>query len=342
MKFIDEAKIEVVGGTGGNGCVAFRREKYVPKGGPDGGNGGDGGDVILEVDGGCNTLIDLKGKRLFKAEAGVNGRGKAMHGRRGRVQVVKVPPGTVVKTLNSEDVLADLVQVGDRYTAARGGRGGRGNLAFVSSTNRVPRRADPGASGEARTLRLELKLLADVGLVGKPNAGKSTLLSKISAAKPKVADYPFTTLRPVLGVVPWHLAKSFTVADIPGLIEGAHQGAGMGIRFLRHIERTKLILHLIDILDPESEDPLASFEKIHHELASYSEVLAKRQQWVVLTKNDSAPQEELAQVQKQFEEFGHRCFIISSISGHSLPELIQALGEEIFREDLFFVEDGSN
>lgn len=330
MKFIDEAKIEVVGGRGGDGCVSFRREKYVPKGGPDGGNGGDGGDVILEVDPGCNTLLDLKGKRLFKAEAGVAGRGKAMHGRRGRSEIICVPPGTVVKGLESEEILADLVQPGDRYIAAHGGRGGRGNLVFVSSTNRVPRRADPGEEGEQQILRLELKLIAHVGLVGKPNAGKSTLLTKISAARPKVANYPFTTLTPVLGVVPWQVDKSFTVADIPGLIEGAHTGAGMGIRFLRHIERTRLLLHLVDILDPEETDSIASFKKISQELSSYSEVLNQRPQWVVLTKADSVPKEEMRAVQKKFEQLGYPCFMISALSGQGLTEMIQKLGEAIF------------
>lgn len=329
MKFIDEAKIDAMGGRGGNGCVSFRREKYVPKGGPDGGNGGDGGNVVLEVDLGCNTLLDLKGKRLFRAEAGVSGKGKGMHGRRGRDEVVHVPPGTVVKAWEDEEILADLVKPGDSYIAAHGGQGGRGNLAFVSSTNRVPRRADPGEEGELQTLRLELKLIADVGLIGKPNAGKSTLLTKISAAKPKVADYPFTTLTPVLGVVAWQEAKSFTVADIPGLIEGAHQGAGMGVRFLKHIERTRLLLHLVDILDPEEADPMKSFMKISQELAAYSEVLSQRPQWVVLTKADSAPEAELAEAQQKFEQQGYRCFIISALSGQGLKELVKALGEEV-------------
>lgn len=332
MKFIDEAKIQVTGGRGGDGCVSFRREKYVPRGGPDGGNGGDGGDVVLEVDVGRNTLLDLKGKRHFRARHGGPGRGKGMHGRRGLAEIIRVPQGTVVKDAESGEILADMVFSGQRFIAARGGRGGKGNLAFVSSTNRAPRQCQSGEEGQERLLTLELKLLADVGLVGRPNAGKSTLISRISAARPRIADYPFTTLKPHLGVVQAGNYQSFTVADIPGLIEGAHEGAGMGIRFLRHIERTRIFLHLIDPHDPEHSDPVESFRQINQELDSYSPHFAQRTQWVVLTKAD-LPLEgtSFPELQKKFEKMGYRCFILSAVNSQGLSELIQALAEEVSR-----------
>lgn len=322
----------VTGGRGGDGCVSFRREKYVPRGGPDGGNGGAGGDVILEVDPGQNTLMDLKGRRHFRAGHGQPGRSKGMHGRCGHPEIIKVPPGTLVKDAETGEVLADLVGEGDHYVAASGGRGGRGNLSFVSSTNRAPRQCQPGSAGVERSLVLELKLLADVGLIGRPNAGKSTLISKISAARPKVADYPFTTVQPQLGVVKMGNFKSFVVADIPGLIEGAASGAGMGIKFLRHIERTRIFLHLLDLSDPECEDPWEAFQSIEKELLRYSPAFGERTRWVVLTKADRFPDREtLRQVQDDFSARGIRCFIISAVTGEGVKELIQALGEEVWK-----------
>jgi GTP-binding protein len=328
MKFIDEAKIYVSGGRGGAGCVSFRREKFVPRGGPDGGDGGGGGDVILEVDAGRNTLLDLKGKRHFYGDNGVGGKGQGMTGRCGRSEVLRVPPGTVVRDEKTGERLADLVNAGERFIAAQGGRGGKGNIHFATSTNRAPRKAQPGEAGEERTIRLELKLLADVGLVGRPNAGKSTLISRISAARPKIADYPFTTLVPQLGVVDAGNYKSFTVADIPGLIEGAHEGAGMGIRFLKHIERTRLFFHLIDVSDPTQSDPWESFKNIQSELESFSPEFAGRAQWVVLTKADlHSDSKSFSKVKRMFEKKGYPTFVISAVTGAGIPELVHAAGK---------------
>jgi GTP-binding protein len=328
MKFIDEAKIYVYGGHGGNGCVSFRREKFVPRGGPDGGDGGHGGDVVLEVDGGRNTLLDLKGKRHFYARAGAGGKGKGMTGRGGRSEILRVPVGTLVKDADSGEILADLVTAGGKFIVAKGGRGGKGNTHFVSSTNRAPRQSQPGEAGEERTIRLELKLLADVGLVGRPNAGKSTLIARISAARPKIADYPFTTLVPQLGVVDAGNYKSFTVADIPGLIEGAHEGAGMGIRFLKHIERTRLFLHLIDLSDPTQTDPWESFQQIQKELESFSPEFVDHAQWVVLTKADlHSDFKELEKMRRLFEKRGYPTFIISAVTGKGIPELVREAGK---------------
>jgi len=286
MKFIDEATIDVIAGDGGNGCVSFRREKYVPKGGPNGGDGGDGGSVIFRVDGGLSTLLDVQYHHNYKAGRGEHGKGKQMYGRGGKNSIVRVPAGTMVYDAESGRLLADLSEAGADWVAAAGGRGGLGNMHFVSSTNQAPRKATQGTPGERRRLRLELKLLADVGLVGCPNAGKSTLVSAVSNARPKVADYPFTTKVPCLGLVKLRDGKSFVVADIPGLIEGAHDGAGMGMQFLRHIERTRIILHLVDVTDPARPDPVESYRAIRGELASYDKRLAKRPEIVVLTKMD--------------------------------------------------------
>lgn len=281
--FFDEAKIYVKGGDGGNGIVAFRREKYVPFGGPAGGNGGSGGDVYLIVDPHLNTLIGFRHQVHFKAERGQHGRGKNQTGKSGADELVRVPPGTIVRDAASGELLSDLTQADQKLLVARGGRGGRGNAAFTSPTNQAPRIAEQGDPGEERWLALELKLIADVGIVGLPNAGKSTLLSVVSAARPKIADYPFTTLEPNLGVVELDPNTSFVVADLPGLIEGAHRGVGLGHRFLRHAERTRLLVHL---LDGASQDPLADYETINAELDLYSERLAARPQLVVLNKMD--------------------------------------------------------
>ena len=272
--FVDEAKIIVKAGDGGNGCVVFRREKYVPRGGPSGGDGGDGGSVILEANPHDNTLIRYRYNREFRADRGGNGEGSNMHGRSGEDAVLLVPVGTVVFDEATREQLVDFTAPGQRFAIARGGHGGRGNARFAKPWHQAPRESTEGRPGEERHLRLELKLLADVGLIGFPNAGKSTLISRISAARPKIADYPFTTLEPQLGVVAADSGRSFVVADLPGLIEGAHKGAGLGIRFLRHIERTRLLAHLVDTSDFNDRDPLREFEIIRGELRASSGALA--------------------------------------------------------------------
>jgi len=286
VKFVDEATITVQAGAGGNGCMSFRREKYVPRGGPDGGDGGKGGDVVLRATSRKRTLYDFHFRQLFKASNGRPGQGKQKTGKNGEDRIVDVPPGTLVTDPESGKPLADLVADGDRWVAARGGSGGAGNARFKTATNQAPRTVRPGRPGETRKLKLELKLIADVGLVGLPNAGKSTLIQAISSARPKIADYPFTTIHPNLAVVQTRWSEPFIVADIPGLIAGAHRGAGLGIRFLRHVERTRILVHLIDAaaLDPES--PLESYRTVCAELGAYREQLARKPQLVVLNKLD--------------------------------------------------------
>jgi len=296
MKFIDEATIEVSAGDGGDGCVSFRREKYVPLGGPDGGDGGDGGSVVFRTEEGLTTLMDVRYRRHFKAGRGGHGKGKQMTGRSGEDKIVPVPVGSMFFDSKTGELLADLDRPNLDWTAAQGGRGGKGNMRFVSSTNRAPRKATKGTRGEKHKIRIELKLLADVGLVGLPNSGKSTLISAVSNARPKVADYPFTTKVPSLGLVSLADGASFVIADIPGLIEGASHGAGMGIRFLKHIDRTKLILHLIDLSDPTHPDPVASYMGIKEELRSFNPQMLERPEIVVLTKMD------LPQVKDGFKE----------------------------------------
>ena len=293
MKFFDEALISVFAGNGGNGAVSFRREKYIPRGGPDGGDGGRGGSVILIADRNLNTLIDYRYTRNFRAEHGTNGRGADCYGKGGDDLTLGVPVGTVISNALTGDLLADLNQDGASATVARGGLGGLGNLHFKSSTNRAPRQFTPGETGESFDLKLELKVLADVGLLGLPNAGKSTLIRAISAARPKVADYPFTTLQPNLGVVRVGENQSFVVADVPGLIRGASEGAGLGHRFLKHLQRTRLLLHLIDIapLDPQA-DPVADAEAIVAELLNYDEDLFNKPRWIVFNKIDLLPEDE--------------------------------------------------
>jgi len=290
MKFIDEATIEVHAGDGGNGCVSFRREKYIPFGGPDGGDGGDGGSIYLEAESAVNTLVDFRHNRKFAAERGQNGMGNNRTGKSGADLFVKVPVGTLVHEEDTGELIGDLVRHGERLLVARGGFHGLGNTRFKSSTNRAPRQSKPGTPGEVRHLRLELKLLADVGLLGMPNAGKSTLIRAVSSARPKVADYPFTTLYPNLGVVRVGELRSFVMADVPGLIEGAAQGAGLGIQFLKHLSRTRLLLHLVDI-GPLS-DPVADIGIIMRELEQFSPELAGRQRWLVLNKVDLVAPEE--------------------------------------------------
>ncbi|MGB9179528.1 MAG: GTPase ObgE [Pyrinomonadaceae bacterium] len=324
--FIDRTKIRVQGGHGGNGVTAFRREKFVPRGGPSGGDGGRGGDVWLEADESFNTLLHLRYNPEHIAERGRHGEGSNRSGREGVDTVVKVPVGTQVFEAASGELLHDFTASGERWLAARGGRGGFGNSHFATSTNRAPRYHQEGSAGEEVELQLELKLLADVGLVGFPNAGKSTLISVISAAKPKIADYPFTTLEPHLGVVDLGDYRTFVVADIPGLIEGAHEGAGLGDRFLRHVERTKLLLHLVDVSSISGRDAVDDYEKINRELKAYDERLAARPQVVVATKIDALDEpERLERLKRRAEEDGRKFFAISSATNEGVRELVNAV-----------------
>jgi len=327
--FVDKAKIYIKAGDGGNGCIGFRREKYVPDGGPDGGDGGHGGNIILEVDEGLATLVDFRFKQHYKAGRGRHGEGARHDGLSGEDIILKVPPGTVVHDVEAEAVIADLLSVEDRFVVVKGGRGGRGNAHFVSSTQRAPRIAEKGEPGQERTIVLELKVIAEVGLVGFPNAGKSTLLSRISAAKPKIADYPFTTLSPNLGVVSVEPGKSFVVADIPGLIEGAHTGQGLGIDFLRHIERTRLLLHVIDAAAVDMRDPVSDYHSINRELAAYSEVLAEKKQIVALNKADLVDMDWLETVHRELSSYGHQVFFISAVTGEGVRELVMHLHAEL-------------
>lgn len=293
MKFVDEAPIVVYAGKGGNGCLSFRREKYIPKGGPDGGDGGDGGSIFLEADDSINTLVDYRYQRQYRAESGESGRGGNCRGKSGADLVLKVPVGTTVIDEDTQEILGDLTSVGQRLKVAQGGFHGLGNTRFKSSVNRAPRQTTPGSEGESRSLRLELKVLADVGLLGLPNAGKSTFIRAVSAATPKVADYPFTTLVPNLGVVRINRLRSFVIADVPGLIEGASEGAGLGIRFLKHLTRTRLLLHLVDMLPPDGSDPGDNALSIERELTRFSATLAQRDRWLVLNKIDLLPGDEV-------------------------------------------------
>jgi len=287
MKFVDEAEIRVEAGNGGNGCLSFRREKFVPRGGPDGGDGGKGGDVYLEGNAGLNTLADFRHTRTFRAQHGAKGGGANCTGRSGEDLVITVPLGTRVVDAETQELIGEVLRTGEKLLVAQGGRGGLGNTHFKSSTNRTPRKTTPGAPGEQRELALELQVLADVGLLGLPNAGKSTLLRAVSEARPKVAEYPFTTLHPHLGVVRVESLKSFVVADIPGLIEGAAEGAGLGVQFLRHLSRTRILLHLVDIANPDPDhDAVEDIRTIVAELAKFSDDLAARERWLVFTKLD--------------------------------------------------------
>lgn len=331
MKFFDEAIIAVAAGNGGNGAVSFRREKYVPRGGPDGGDGGKGGSIIMIADRNLNTLIDYRYTRNYRAEHGEGGRGSDCFGRGGKDLVLRVPIGTVITDTNSNEVLADLDADGTSAVVAQGGNGGLGNLRFKSSTNRAPRQFTHGEPGQTRDLRLELKVLADVGLLGLPNAGKSTFIRAISAARPKVADYPFTTLQPNLGVVRVASGKSFVVADIPGLIRGAAEGAGLGHRFLKHLQRTRLLLHIIDAapLDP-AIDPVADAHAIVEELRKYDDELYRKPRWIVLNKVDLIPEDErTCRIDQLMNALSPNAdqpfFIISAISGLGCKELCQQI-----------------
>jgi GTP-binding protein len=328
--FIDRAKIHVQGGDGGNGVTAFRREKFVPRGGPSGGDGGRGGDVVLVADSSLNTLLHLRYNPRHVADRGLHGEGSNRSGREGQDLIVRVPVGTQIFDADTGDLLHDLSYDGARWLAARGGRGGFGNAHFASSTNRAPRYHQTGGKGEERELQMELKLLADVGLVGFPNAGKSTFISTVSAARPKIADYPFTTLEPHLGVVDLGDFRTFVIADIPGLIEGAHAGAGLGDRFLRHVERTKLLLHLVDVSSLPQQEPVVAYETVNRELASYNEDLAARPQFVIATKIDALDEpERLESLRARAEQDGKPFFAISSATNEGVRELVHAISAKL-------------
>lgn len=326
--FIDEVTVHVKAGDGGNGCVSFRREKFVPLGGPNGGDGGDGGSIILEADSRKRTLLDFKYKSHFKAKSGSHGQGKNKHGKSGEDLIIKVPPGTVIFDSKTGDLLRDLANDKDQVIVAKEGQGGRGNAHFATSTRQAPKFAEEGHPGEERILKLELKLIADVGIIGCPNAGKSTLLSHISAAKPEIAAYPFTTKSPNLGVVKVGDWGGFVAADIPGLLEGAHAGTGLGDKFLRHIERTKLFIHIIDTAGVDGRDPAKDFETINKELEYYSKELSKRPQIVALNKMD------LPQAKKNLEKVknklkGIKIYPVSAVTGEGIEELIKATAKAL-------------
>ncbi len=328
-KFVDYAEIYVKAGDGGNGCVSFRREKYVPRGGPDGGDGGRGGHIIVRASEDLNTLLDHTYRKTYRAQRGEHGMGKNMHGEDGEDTVILVPVGTVVKDRDTGEIIADLTEPGMEVIVARGGRGGLGNAHFATPTRQAPRFAQKGEKGEERWLILELKLLADVGLIGLPNAGKSTFLKAVTSARPKIADYPFTTLSPNLGVVKTGDFKSFVIADIPGLIEGAHRGAGLGHQFLRHVERTKILLHLVDISD-NAEDPIKGFETVNRELELYSPELIKKPQAVLGTKVDIAIEgKNLRTLQSYCEERGLDFFPVSAVMHRGLEPVLKYLQEKL-------------
>nr|WP_297460452.1 Obg family GTPase CgtA [uncultured Halomonas sp.] len=327
MQFVDEASIIVEAGNGGNGCLSFRREKYVPKGGPDGGDGGHGGCVFLLGDDALNTLIDFKYQRFYKARNGQPGQGRQMSGKAGDDLYVKVPVGTTVIDEDTLEVIADVTEIGQVVLVAQGGRRGLGNIHFKSSTNRAPRRTTPGTEGERRNLRLEMKVMADVGLLGMPNAGKSTLIRAVSAAKPKVANYPFTTLVPNLGVVKLGTHEHFVMADVPGLIEGASDGAGLGLRFLKHLTRTRLLLHVVDVAPFDESDPVEAAQAIAYELEQFSATLAERPRWLVLNKLDLLPESErAARADEIVARLGWHgpVFHISAIGSEGTAALVQA------------------
>jgi GTP-binding protein len=342
MKFVDEAIIKAEAGDGGNGCVSFRREKYIPKGGPDGGDGGDGGHVFLIGDEGLNTLVDFRHKRLHRAERGQNGMSRQMYGRKGASLYVRVPVGTRVRDLDTDEVLGEILTEGQEMLVAQGGRHGLGNIHFKSSTNRAPRQATSGTPGEKRNLSLELIVLADVGLLGMPNAGKSSLIAKMSHARPKVADYPFTTLYPNLGVVNMGQGRGFVIADIPGVIAGAAEGAGLGLQFLKHLSRTRLVLHLVDIAPLDEDiDPAREVQQLVAEVEKYGGDLAERERWLVLTKKDLLLDEDFEQQKEALLkklDWQGKVFSLSSVTGEGVDELAQALMQHI---ELFAVTDST-
>ncbi|MCY4489701.1 MAG: GTPase ObgE [Deltaproteobacteria bacterium] len=329
MKFVDEVEITVKAGDGGRGCVSFRREKYVPKGGPDGGDGGDGGHVRVTGDAHLTTLLDLRYQRLYRGNRGQHGRGKDQHGKKGEDRVIRVPVGTLIRDAATGELIADIDTPSGEAVLAHGGKGGKGNSRFASATRQAPRFAEPGDPGEERELRLELRLLADVGLIGLPNAGKSTLISAVSAARPKIADYPFTTLVPNLGVVA-HGDLSFVMADIPGLIEGAHRGEGLGHRFLKHVTRTGVLVHVLDVFQLGECDPRADFETVNRELALFDEELSHKPQIVAANKVDLLPDRSMvADLEAFFGGRGYRFCAISAVTGEGLARLKQMIVEDL-------------
>jgi GTP-binding protein len=331
MKFVDYTKIHIRAGDGGRGCVSFRREKYVPRGGPDGGDGGRGGHIIIKASTQLYTLLDQKYKKTYRAKNGQGGMGKNRHGRNGDDLIIKVPAGTVVKDAATGDIIADLTDPSTEIIVAKGGRGGLGNAHFATPTRQAPRYAQPGEPGEEKEIILELKLLADVGLIGLPNAGKSTLISRISAARPKIADYPFTTLTPNLGTVKTANHKGFVVADIPGLIENAHKGAGLGFQFLRHIERTELILHLVDVSEMTTGDPVKNLERINLEMKLYSDELTRKPMTVCATKIDIASPHKIKRLSEYCKINGIPLYKISAVTGAGIEKLIHYLAREVER-----------
>jgi GTP-binding protein len=327
MKFIDEARIRVEAGDGGNGCCSFLRLKFMPQGGPDGGNGGDGGSIFLEADENLNTLVDYRFTKRFRARNGEKGRGRDCTGKAGDELILKVPVGTIIYDEDTDELIADLAQQGERVCVAKGGAHGVGNAKFKSSVNRSPRRTIPGSPGDKRNLRLELKVLADVGLVGMPNAGKSTLIHAVSAARPKVADYPFTTLHPNLGVVRVSQHHSFVIADIPGLIEGAAEGAGLGIRFLKHVMRTRLLFHMVDISPLDDSDPVEQVKAITKELEKFNPELLEKERWLVLNKIDVLPEEDREAICKDVVKrlrWKGKVFSISGLGHEGTEALMRA------------------
>jgi len=342
MKFVDEATIEVTAGKGGNGCVSFRREKYVPKGGPDGGDGGDGGSVYIEGDDSLNTMIDYRYTRRFRADNGEAGRGRNCSGKSGDDLVLPVPLGTTVLDQVSGEVLGDIREAGDRLLVAQGGFHGLGNTRYKSSINRAPRQSSPGTEGESRQLKLELKVLADVGLLGLPNAGKSTLIRATSAATPKVADYPFTTLIPNLGVVKVDAHRSFVVADIPGLIEGASEGAGLGIRFLKHLTRNRVLLHLVDVAPLDDSDPAQAAKAVIRELEAFSPTLAQRPRWLVLNKTDLIDEATVTEVRDRIVSaltWEGPVYTVSAVAGHGTDRLCGDLMTYLEEQQALFRDD---
>jgi len=328
--FVDEVVFKVKSGDGGNGVVSFRREKFEAMGGPDGGDGGHGGDVILKVDEGLNTLADFQYKNFYKAEKGSHGRGKNQRGKDGKDLYLKVPPGTLVYDDDTNKILADLKDEGEEYVVAEGGKGGRGNARFKKSTRKAPKFSEEGEKSETYKIRLELQLLADVGLVGYPNVGKSTLISKVSAAKPEIDSYHFTTLEPNLGVVSYDEYKSYVMADIPGLIEGAHEGIGLGDEFLKHLERTRLLIHVIDVSGIEGRDPIKDFENINKELREYDAELAELIQVIALNKMDlKEARDNLSEVKKELTKRGYEVFPISAVTGEGVDELKYHIGQKL-------------
>lgn len=342
MKFVDEATIEVTAGKGGNGCVSFRREKFVPKGGPDGGDGGDGGSVYIEGDDSLNTMIDYRYTRRFRAESGEAGRGRNCSGKSGADLVLPVPLGTTVLDETSGEVLGDIRETGERLLVAQGGFHGLGNTRYKSSVNRAPRQSSPGTEGESRQLKLELKVLADVGLLGLPNAGKSTLIRAVSAATPKVADYPFTTLIPNLGVVKVDAHRSFVVADIPGLIEGASEGAGLGIRFLKHLTRNRVLLHLVDVAPLDGTDPAEAACAVIRELEAFSPTLAQRPRWLVLNKIDLIDEAAVSECRDRIVkvmDWQGPVYCISAVAGRDIERLCGDLMTYLEGQQALFRED---